>query len=89
MRKTELIVLSDPDDAFLTGGCSSCPDVRFKLMGNTLEHKQLLRRMFDTHFRKVHVREVESQIATPILKKLPKITDAAGLNGLLAISRHP
>jgi hypothetical protein len=33
MRKTELVIFSKPDDEFLTAGCSSRPDVRFKLMG--------------------------------------------------------
>jgi hypothetical protein len=37
--------------------------------GNSLEHKQLSRRMFDTHYRKVHVPEVENQSAMRIVEE--------------------
>jgi hypothetical protein len=31
-----------------------CPKIKFNLSGNTLEHKQILRTMFDYHVRRVH-----------------------------------
>jgi hypothetical protein len=62
MKRAELIVTSKPEDDFLTGVCSSCPQVHFRLTGNTLEQKRLLRTMFDNHFRRVHMRE---EPATP------------------------
>jgi len=49
VEKAELVIESSPDDDFLRGRCSSCPDIRFDLMGNTLEEKKLLRAMFDIH----------------------------------------
>jgi hypothetical protein len=38
---------------------STCQAVRFHLTGNTLERKQLLRKMFDNHFRRVHIKDSE------------------------------
>jgi hypothetical protein len=55
VKQAELVIESGPDDDFLRGRCSSCPDVRFDLMGNTLEEKKLLRAMFDIHFRQSHM----------------------------------
>jgi hypothetical protein len=54
MTKPELVLTSKPEDNFLTGRCSSCPKIKFNLAGNTLEHKQILRTMFDNHIRRVH-----------------------------------
>lgn len=54
MPKVELIVESKPDDDFLKGHCSACPDARFNLSGNSLAQKALLRNMFDVHLRRVH-----------------------------------
>jgi hypothetical protein len=54
MKKPELVLTSTPEDDFLSGVCSGCPTIKFRLEGNTLEHKQLLRTMFDNHFRRVH-----------------------------------
>jgi hypothetical protein len=54
MEKPVLVIESEPDDDFLTGSCSICPRVRFKLSGNDLKHKELLRAMFDLHLRRVH-----------------------------------
>jgi hypothetical protein len=65
MTKPELILTSKPDDDFLTGGCSSCPDVQFKLTGNTLEHKKLLRVMFDNHLLRSHKHEDSTTQAKP------------------------
>jgi hypothetical protein len=54
MKKPELVLTSTPEDDFLRGLCSACPTIKFRLEGNTLEHKQLLRTMFDNHVRRVH-----------------------------------
>jgi hypothetical protein len=56
MKTPELLLRSTPEDDFLDGGCSLCPSVRFHLTGNTLERKELLRRMFDAHLRTMHLR---------------------------------
>jgi hypothetical protein len=63
MQKPELQITSNPDDDFLEGVCSSCRQVRFRLVGNDLKHKEMLRKMFDNHFRRVHMREEASQAA--------------------------
>jgi len=57
MKKAELILTSNPGDDFLSGQCSFCAQVRFRLSGNTLEYKRALRTMFDAHFRRVHMRD--------------------------------
>jgi hypothetical protein len=57
VEKAELVIESDPDDDFLRARCSSCPDVRFDLVGNTLEEKKLLRTMFDIHCRQSHMHD--------------------------------
>jgi hypothetical protein len=54
MKKPELALTAKPEDNFLTGRCSAYPKIKFGLAGNTLEHKQLLRTMFDNHVRRVH-----------------------------------
>jgi len=54
MTKPLLLVESKPDDDFLTGSCSVCPRVRFKLTGNDLKHKELLLALFDLHLRRTH-----------------------------------
>jgi hypothetical protein len=54
MVKPVLVIESDPNDDFLTGSCSICPRVRFKLSGNDLKHKELLRALFDVHLRREH-----------------------------------
>ena len=54
MAKPVLVIESQPNDNFLTGACSVCPRVRFRLTGNGLKHKELLRAMFDLHLRRVH-----------------------------------
>jgi hypothetical protein len=61
VKKPELIITSSPDDDILAGNCSSCPAAQFRLRGNTLKHKELLRAMFDKHFKRVHMREDASQ----------------------------
>ena len=55
MDKAQLVMESKPDDGFLRSRCSACPHVRFDLTGNTLSQKVLVRKMFDTHFRLVHM----------------------------------
>ena len=47
-----LIIESRPDDKLLVAACSACA-ARFKLRGNTLGHKELLRKKFDIHCRGV------------------------------------
>jgi hypothetical protein len=69
MKKPELVITSSPDDGFLAGHCSSCHSVKFKLQGNTIDHKKLLRGMFDQHFKRVHMREDASQAATRIVRE--------------------
>jgi hypothetical protein len=69
MPKAELIIESKPDDNFVNGVCSSCPTTRFRVSGNTLEQKTLVRRMFDAHFRIVHMREDASQAAMRIVRE--------------------
>lgn len=56
-----MIIDSKPEDDFLDGACSVCRAVRFHLTGNTLERKQLLRKMFDNHFRRVHAHDNEAE----------------------------
>jgi hypothetical protein len=53
MKKPELVLTSKPDDDFLTGSCSAC-EARFRLSGNTLKEKALLRAMFDNHALSIH-----------------------------------
>jgi hypothetical protein len=65
MKKAELVIESQPDDDFVRGACSLCPQVSFYLTGNGLEQKTLVRRMFDNHFRKVHMQKDASQAAAP------------------------
>jgi hypothetical protein len=69
MKKPELVIESKPEDDFLTGSCSACSKVRFELTGNSLHQKALLRRMFDTHFKSVHLREDVSQAAARIVRE--------------------
>ena len=57
MQKAALVLTSKPEDDFLSGHCSFCPQIRFKLSGNTLEYKRALRTMFDAHYRRVHMRD--------------------------------
>jgi hypothetical protein len=60
VSEAELVISSKPEDDFLNGACSVCHAVRFHLTGNTLERKQLLRKMFDIHFRRIHAQEQEA-----------------------------
>jgi hypothetical protein len=53
VEKVALIIESGPDDKFLVAACSACP-TRFRLPGNTLGHKELLRKKFEIHCRGVH-----------------------------------
>ena len=55
--KAELVLDSTPDDNFLEGHCSACKTTKFRLTGNTMDQKLLLRSMFDSHFRRAHARE--------------------------------
>jgi hypothetical protein len=61
VEKAELIITSSPDDDILSGHCSACPQAQFRLRGNTLKKKELLRSMFDKHFKRVHMKEGTSQ----------------------------
>ena len=54
MKKPELVLTSKPDDDFLTGSCSAC-GARFRLSGNTLQQKALLRAMFDNHALRIKI----------------------------------
>jgi hypothetical protein len=54
-KKAQLVIESKPDDGFLKGRCSACPKVRFSLTGNTLSQKARLRKLFDMHFKQVHM----------------------------------
>jgi len=65
VNKPELVIESTPDDDFVRGACSLCPQVRFYLTGNGLEQKTLVRRMFDNHGRKLHMQTDASQVAVP------------------------
>ena len=59
--KAELVLDSTPDDNFLEGHCSACKTTRFRLTGNTMDQKTLLRSMYDSHFRRAHSREEVKQ----------------------------
>jgi hypothetical protein len=61
VNKPELVITSSPDDEILAGHCSSCRGVQFRLRGSNLRQKDLLRGMFDKHFKRVHMREDASQ----------------------------
>jgi hypothetical protein len=64
VKKPELIVTSAPDDDMLAGHCSSCPKTaQFRFRANNLRNRERMRRMFDTHFKRVHMREDASQAA--------------------------
>jgi hypothetical protein len=43
MKRAELVMQSKLGDEFLTGICSICPSVCFRLEGNTWQQKELLR----------------------------------------------
>jgi hypothetical protein len=57
IEKAELVLTSSPNDDFLTAHCSRCPSVKFKLQGNALRQKELLRTLFDQHFARAHRHE--------------------------------
>jgi hypothetical protein len=69
MKKAELVIDSTPDDDLVAGHCSSCSAVQFRLRGNNLRNKELLRTMFDKHFGRVHMRDEASQSAARIVRK--------------------
>jgi hypothetical protein len=54
VEKAELVIKSKPEDDFLDAACSICHSVKFYLTGNTLERKQILRKMFDSHVHRSH-----------------------------------
>jgi hypothetical protein len=60
VSQAELILESGPDNHYLRAKCSLCA-VRFNLLGNTLQEKQLLREMFDVHVRAIHMRRTGDQ----------------------------
>jgi len=64
--KAELVLDSTPDDNFLEGHCSACETTKFRLTGNTMDQKTLLRSMYDRHFRRVHSREDADNRISPI-----------------------
>jgi hypothetical protein len=66
VNKPELVITSSPDDELLSGKCSSCPAVQFRLRGNNLRHKEVMRGLFDKHFKRVHMRKDASQAAARI-----------------------
>ena len=72
MKKPNLVIESKPDASFLNGIRSSCPAVRFKLPGNTLGDKRLLRGMFDLHFKRAHLKGDASQATARIVKEATK-----------------
>jgi hypothetical protein len=61
VKKPELVITSSPDDEMLAGNCSSCPYVQFRFRGNNRRNQEIMRGMFDTHFKRVHLREDASQ----------------------------
>lgn len=69
VNKPELIIRSSPDDELLSGNCSHCPAVQFRFRGNNLRNMELMRGMFDKHFKRVHMRKDESQAAARITRE--------------------
>jgi hypothetical protein len=69
VNKPELLITSSPEDEILSGNCSSCRAVQFRIRGNNLRNQELMRGMFDKHFKRVHMRNDPSQNATPIVKE--------------------
>jgi len=57
MRKAELVITSSPNDDALIGYCSACILVKFRIKGNALRQKELLRVLFDRHFERAHSHE--------------------------------
>jgi hypothetical protein len=53
VEKVQLLIESKPDDSFLIATCALC-GTRFELPGNSLAHKELLRKKFEIHCRGVH-----------------------------------
>jgi hypothetical protein len=61
VNEAELVIKSKPEDNFLDGACSICRSVKFHLTGNTLERKQVLRKMFDNHVRREHAKDTATE----------------------------
>jgi hypothetical protein len=63
MKKPELVIKPAPSgDPTLRGACSFCSDVTFVLVGDIAENRLLMRQMFDTHFREVHMHEKPAKL---------------------------
>jgi hypothetical protein len=62
VNKPELLVTSSRDDEILSGHCSFCPSTaQFRFRGNNLRNQENMQRMFDTHFKRVHMLKDASQ----------------------------
>lgn len=73
MKKPHLVILKSDKQYPTIGGCSACADVTFMTaaapVGIPGEHLSLLEKLFQKHFRDVHIREDASQIAARIVRE--------------------
>jgi hypothetical protein len=67
--KPQLVITSSPDDEILSGNCSSCRAVQFRFRGNNLRNQEIMRGMFEKHFKRVHMREDASQNPSRMVKE--------------------
>jgi hypothetical protein len=66
VEKATLLIESTPDDSFLIAACSFCGK-QIKPPGNTLVHKEQLRKKFEIHCRTVHPEAICPNLSTPSL----------------------
>jgi hypothetical protein len=71
MKKPHLVVMERRDEIPVRGTCSACPDMIFApaVMGDRRYNFEVLRKLFDEHFKKVHLREDASQAAARIVRE--------------------
>ena len=73
MKKPHLVILKSEKQYPLIGGCSACANVTFMNtttpIGVPAEHRALLEKLFQKHFRDVHMREDASQAAARVVRE--------------------
>jgi hypothetical protein len=71
MNKPELVIGSSSNDEILSGHCSSCPSTaQFRFRGNNLRNRENMRRMFDAHFKRVHMPKDASQVTAQVVEAI-------------------
>jgi len=71
MKKPHLIITEQEHGIGLTGKCSACPESEFSfgMLGVSDDRREMIQRMFDSHFKEVHLREDASQAAARIVRE--------------------